>query len=43
MQSNPPVIPLMAASTDEQMRENLGALDVVLSAEQMERLDQASA
>jgi aryl-alcohol dehydrogenase-like predicted oxidoreductase len=43
MQSDPPVIPLMAASTDEQMKENLGALDVTLSAEQMDRLDKASA
>ena len=43
MQSDPPVIPLMAASTDEQMAENLGALEVTLSAEQMERLNEASA
>jgi aryl-alcohol dehydrogenase-like predicted oxidoreductase len=43
MQSDPPVIPLMAASTDEQMKENLGALDVTLGAEQMDRLNEASA
>jgi aryl-alcohol dehydrogenase-like predicted oxidoreductase len=43
MQSDPPVIPLMAASTDEQMTENLGALDITLSAEQIERLSEASA
>jgi aryl-alcohol dehydrogenase-like predicted oxidoreductase len=43
MHSDPPVIPLMAASTDAQMAENLGALEVTLSAEQMERLNEASA
>jgi aryl-alcohol dehydrogenase-like predicted oxidoreductase len=43
MQGDPPVIPLMAASTDEQMAENLGALDITLSAEQIERLSEASA
>ena len=42
MQSDPPVIRLMAASTDAQMAENLRAVEVVLSAEQMERLNQAS-
>jgi aryl-alcohol dehydrogenase-like predicted oxidoreductase len=42
MHSDPPVIPLMAASTDEQMKENLGALDITLSAEQMEKLNKAS-
>jgi len=41
MQSEAPVIPLMAASTVEQMRENLGALDIELSAEQMTRLNSA--
>ena len=43
MQSNPPVIPLMAASNDAQMDENLRALDVVLSPDEMERLNSASA
>ena len=42
MQSDPPVIPLMAASTDEQIEENLGALDINLSDEQMSRLNNAS-
>jgi len=42
-QSDPPVIPLIAASTVEQMSENLGALEIKLSAEQMARLDGASA
>jgi aryl-alcohol dehydrogenase-like predicted oxidoreductase len=37
------VIPLVAASTPEQMRENLDALKVSLSPEQMACLDQASA
>ena len=43
MQSDPPVIPLVAASTAEQMRENMGALEIKLSAEQMARLSDASA
>ena len=43
IRSDPPVMPLVAASTVEQMRENLGALDIELSAEQMARLDGASA
>ncbi len=41
LHSDYPVIPLIAASTREQMQENLGALDVKLSAEQMQRLDSA--
>jgi aryl-alcohol dehydrogenase-like predicted oxidoreductase len=43
LQSDPPVIPLVAASTVEQMRENLGALEIELSADQMARLNDASA
>ena len=43
MQSDPPVIPLLGASTIEQLEENLGALEVTLSAEQMKHLDEASA
>lgn len=35
------VIPLIAASSEEQLAENIGALDVQLSAEQMARLDSA--
>jgi len=42
MQSDPPVIPLMAASTDEQIKENLGALEMNLSDAQMSRLNNAS-
>lgn len=43
MQSNPAVIPVMAASTEAQMEENLGALEVQLSDEQMTRLNEAGA
>lgn len=42
-QQAPPIIPVMAASSDEQMRENLAALDLRLSAEEMERLNTAGA
>lgn len=35
------VIPLIAASTEDQLAENVGALDVQLTAEQMERLNSA--
>lgn len=40
-QSDPPILPLIAASTPEQMTENLGALEITLSAGQMCRLDTA--
>ena len=43
LHSDPPVLPLIAVSTPEQMVENLGALEVRLSAEQMDRLNQAGA
>ena len=43
MQSVPPVIPLMTASTNEQMKENLDVLNITLTAEQMNRLNNASA
>jgi aryl-alcohol dehydrogenase-like predicted oxidoreductase len=43
LHSDPAAIPLIAASTKEQMQENLGALDVKLSAEQMQRLNDAKA
>jgi aryl-alcohol dehydrogenase-like predicted oxidoreductase len=42
-QQEPPIIPVMAASSDEQMTENLAALDLRLSAEEMERLTTAGA
>jgi aryl-alcohol dehydrogenase-like predicted oxidoreductase len=38
-----PVTPIIGATTEEQFAENLGALDVELSVEQVERLDAASA
>ncbi len=41
LHSDPPVIPLIAASTSQQMQENLDALGVTLSTEQMERLNTA--
>lgn len=41
--SDPPVLPLIAASTPEQMQENLDALAVQLSDDQMRRLNEASA
>jgi len=37
------VLPLIAASTREQMQENLDALDITLTAEQMKRLNEAGA
>jgi aryl-alcohol dehydrogenase-like predicted oxidoreductase len=40
-QSDPAVIPLVAASTVEQMEENLGALSLELSVEQMDLLNSA--
>lgn len=43
VQSDPPVIPLVGASTIEQLEENLGALEVKLSTEQMQHLNNASA
>jgi len=42
-QSDPPVLPLIAASSSEQLAENLGALDLTLSTDQMARLDAAGA
>jgi aryl-alcohol dehydrogenase-like predicted oxidoreductase len=41
LQSDPPVIPIIGASSRSQMEENLGALALALSAEVMERLDSA--
>ncbi len=40
-QSDPPVLPIIAGSKIEQLRENIGALEVKLSADQMSRLDSA--
>jgi aryl-alcohol dehydrogenase-like predicted oxidoreductase len=41
MQSSPPILPLIAASDEAQLQENLGALDFELTSDQMERLDKA--
>jgi len=41
LHSTPPVIPLFAASTVEQLQSNLQAVEVKLTAEQMERLNTA--
>lgn len=43
LQRTPAAIPLIAASNGEQLRENIGALDVSLSREQIERLTSAAA
>ncbi|MBN1284392.1 MAG: aldo/keto reductase [Anaerolineae bacterium] len=43
MHSDPVVVPVMAASAEAQMQENLGALAVTLRAEQMARLNAAGA
>lgn len=43
LHSDPVVIPLIAASKPEQLQENLEALNITLSADQMKRLDNASA
>jgi aryl-alcohol dehydrogenase-like predicted oxidoreductase len=39
--SDPPALPVFAASTEEQMQEDLAALDLVLTPEQMDRLQTA--
>jgi aryl-alcohol dehydrogenase-like predicted oxidoreductase len=43
MQSDPVVLPLISAGSEAQIAENLGALDVRLSDDQMERLTNATA
>jgi aryl-alcohol dehydrogenase-like predicted oxidoreductase len=40
-QSTPPILPIIAGSRTEQFRENIGALDITFSADQMRRLDTA--
>jgi aryl-alcohol dehydrogenase-like predicted oxidoreductase len=40
-QSNPPILPIIAGSRTEQFRENIAALDIMLSLDQMRRLDTA--
>ncbi|MFW6062371.1 MAG: aldo/keto reductase [Planctomycetota bacterium] len=41
LHSDPPILPLFSVSGMEQLEENLGALDVTLSSEQMQRLNEA--
>lgn len=43
LHSDPAVLPLISASTSDVMQDNLGALDVHLSNDQMERLNNAGA
>lgn len=43
LHSDPPVLPLISASTADVMADNLGALEVRLSADQMQRLNEAGA
>ena len=40
-QSDPPVLPIIAGSTTEQLAENIAALAIKLSEDQMRRLDAA--
>jgi aryl-alcohol dehydrogenase-like predicted oxidoreductase len=42
LQSDPQVIPLMSASSLAQLEENLGAVDVALSDEQLQKLEAAA-
>ncbi len=42
-QSDPPILPIITGSTAEQLSENLGALTITLTAEQMNRLNEAGA
>lgn len=41
MHRNPPLLPVFSARTPQQMQENLSALDISLSVEQWQKLDQA--
>jgi aryl-alcohol dehydrogenase-like predicted oxidoreductase len=43
VQQNPPIIPVMAASTDAQMTENLGALTIILTDHELSLLNTAGA
>ncbi|MBL7162033.1 MAG: aldo/keto reductase [Anaerolineales bacterium] len=42
VQGDPPIIPLVAASTPEQMKENLAALNLILSEDQIAQLSAAA-
>jgi len=41
MQSTPSVVPLIAASSSEQLKENIDAINLVLTNDQLEKLDSA--
>ncbi len=41
LQGDPPVLPLIAASSSQQLKENIDALNITLSADQMSRLNSA--
>jgi aryl-alcohol dehydrogenase-like predicted oxidoreductase len=43
LHNSPAVLPLISASSPEVMRDNLGALNVTLTPDQMERLNNAGA
>ncbi len=43
LHGSPAILPIIGGSTEAQLAENLGALDVVLSDEQMVRLNEAGA
>jgi aryl-alcohol dehydrogenase-like predicted oxidoreductase len=40
-QSDPPVLPIIACSRPEQLRQNIGSLAIRLSEDQMQRLNTA--
>jgi aryl-alcohol dehydrogenase-like predicted oxidoreductase len=40
-QSDPAILPIIAGSKIEQLRENIAALDITLSSDQLSRLDVA--
>jgi aryl-alcohol dehydrogenase-like predicted oxidoreductase len=40
-QSDPPILPIIAGSRIDQLRENIAALDITLGSDQMRRLDAA--
>jgi aryl-alcohol dehydrogenase-like predicted oxidoreductase len=41
LQSTPPVIPLIAASTEQQLIENIDSVDIKFDPEQLDRLNSA--
>jgi aryl-alcohol dehydrogenase-like predicted oxidoreductase len=40
-QGDPPVLPIIAGSQPEQLRQNIGALEIHLTEDQMQRLNTA--